>query len=53
MRFLVSEVPLYANICIEGYSDPKGAGLFCGTFIRKGEVSAYRGRNKNIKDLKA
>jgi len=26
--------------------------LFCGSFLRKGEVFAYLGRNQNLKDLK-
>ena len=30
----------------------KEAGLFCGSFLRKGEVFAYVGRNQNLKDLK-
>ena len=25
---------------------------FCGSFLRKGEVLAYVGRNQNLKDLK-
>jgi hypothetical protein len=41
-----------ASICIGGYCDPKGAGLFCGPFLRKGEVSAYVGLIQNLKDLK-
>jgi hypothetical protein len=28
------------------------AGLFCGPFLRKGEVSAYVGLIQNLKDLK-
>jgi hypothetical protein len=35
-----------------GPFDPKGAGLFCGPLLRKGEVSAYVGRIQNLKDLK-
>jgi len=30
----------------------KQAGLFCGSFLRKGEVFAYFGLSKNLKDLK-
>jgi hypothetical protein len=30
----------------------KEAGLFCGSFLREGEVSAYVGRNQTLKDLK-
>jgi len=29
----------------------KEAGLFCGSFLRKGEVFAYAGRSQNLKDL--
>jgi len=28
----------------------KDAGLFCGSFLRKGEVFAYVGRIQNLKD---
>jgi len=31
----------------------KDAGLFCGSFLRKGEVFAYVGRIQNLEDLKA
>jgi hypothetical protein len=40
-----------ASIFIGGYCDPKGAGLFCGPFLRKGEVSAYVGLIQNLNDL--
>ena len=30
----------------------KEAGLFCGFFLRKGDVFAFVGLNKNLKDLK-
>ena len=42
-----------ASICIGEYFDPKGAGLFCGPFLRKGKVSAYVGSIQSLKDLKA
>ena len=29
----------------------KKAGLFCGFFLRKGEVFAYVGRNQNLQVL--
>ena len=29
----------------------KKAGPFCGSFLRKGEVSDYNGRNQNLKDM--
>jgi len=29
----------------------KEAGLFCGSFLRKGEVFAYVGLTQNLKDL--
>ena len=29
----------------------KEAGHFCGSFLRKGEVFAFVGRNQNLKDL--
>ena len=31
----------------------KGAGLFCGSLLRKGEVFAYVGLIQNLKDLEA
>ena len=31
----------------------KEAGLFCGSFLRKGEVSAYVVLSQNFKELKA
>jgi len=34
------------------YSDPKDAGLFCGSFLRKGEVFAHVGLIQNLKILK-
>ena len=30
----------------------KEAGLFCGSFLRKGKVFAYVGRIQHLKDLK-
>jgi len=30
----------------------KKAGLFCGSFLRKGEVFVHAGRNQNLNDLK-
>jgi hypothetical protein len=30
----------------------KEAGIFCGSFLRKGEVFAYVGRSQNLKDQK-
>ena len=34
------------------YGGRKEAELFCGYFLRMGELSAYVGRNQNPKDLK-
>ena len=30
----------------------KEAGLFCGSFLRKGEVFVFVGRNQNLQDLR-
>jgi len=40
------------RLCWE-HSKPKGpkAGLFCGSFLRKGEVFAYVGSIQTLKDL--
>ena len=37
----------------KGPQDLNKAGLFCGSFLQKGEVFAYVGSVQNLKDLKA
>ena len=37
---------------LRSFYDPKEAGPFCGSFLRKGEVFAYVGLIQNLKDLK-